>query len=203
MESREAPSGNLLSLAYEVPNLSQVMKSTVTSAQFMAVNYNVVKAAAPSSATLETRVLNYAKSYLGKKCGTGQCADLADKALRAAGAKTFYQLGPTGSNADYVWGRLVYFKEIWRSGPASGGGETVTRYGIHAGDIIQFRNVILKDSSGTRTAQHHTAIVKECLSGNRFRILEQNSGGKLYVQERIINLNAMTQGKIWIYQPIA
>ncbi|MEO6812005.1 MAG: CHAP domain-containing protein, partial [Isosphaeraceae bacterium] len=123
-------------------------------------------------ADLNTRVLSFAKS----KVGDGECATLADEAVRLAGGKRFYQLGSTGSNADYVWGR-----KITTLTPSSGSISS-----IKPGDIIQFRNVtfrqdtkITRPSGSTSTSYktssygHHTAVV-ESVSGNNINLLQQN-----------------------------
>jgi len=63
--------------------------------------------AVASSAVLEAAVTKWAHNHLGKQVGDGQCGELADVALQALGAKPFWQLGPTGPDADYVWGSRV------------------------------------------------------------------------------------------------
>jgi hypothetical protein len=80
---------------------------------------------------LNTAVLKFAKSKVGTKVGDGECATLADQAVKAGGGKRFNQLGPTGLNADYIWGRKV-------TTLTTSGGSVAS---IRPGDIIQFRNV--------------------------------------------------------------
>jgi hypothetical protein len=130
----------------------------------------------PSAVTyLDAQVLAFAKKNLGKQVGDGQCATLAADAVQAAGGVPFYQLGPTGANANYVWGKLV---------------TTLTTKGgsissIRAGDIIQFSGVsftktIVTTANGgsytqysTYSYAHHTAIVSS-VSGNTINLLQQN-----------------------------
>jgi hypothetical protein len=127
---------------------------------------------------LNTQVLNYAKNHLGVRVGDGQCATLAVEAVKAAGGKPFSQLGPTGSNANYVWGR-----KITTLTPSSG-----SLSAIKPGDIIQFRDVSFKkvtkvtypngawtQNSSTQTYGHHTAIV-EGVNSKFIYLLQQNVG---------------------------
>ena len=110
------------------------------------------------------KVLAFAEANLGHKVGRGECTDLAEAAYAAAGAESESKLGPTGPDANYVWGTLV---------------DTVTTAnrslaGVLPGDVIQIRDVTLvhttKNPDGswyttTKTAGHHTAIV-ESVSGS-------------------------------------
>ena len=126
---------------------------------------------------------------------------LADAALKSAGALSFSDLGPTGDDADYVWGNLV---------------ATLTTDGHDAstvapGDMIQFRDVtfvtttINPDGSWSQSTMlfpHHTAVV-ESVDKNVITILQQNVDGDMTVRESTINLDDMTQGTMWVYQPTA
>ena len=153
-------------------------------------------------------VVGFAEAHLGQEVGQGQCTDLVEAAYAAAGAVPESQLGPTGSNADYVWGTLV---------------TTVTTAshslaGVLPGDVIQFRDVTLVHtttypngswSSTTQTAEHHTAIV-ESVSGSTITVLEQNAGSsstpdstRYTVQHGTYNLSDLQSGTMWIYQPIS
>jgi hypothetical protein len=155
----------------------------------------------PNPADLNTQVLGYALAQLGQQVGDGQCAALADAALKSAGALSFSDLGPTGDDADYVWGNLV---------------ATLTTDGHDAstvapGDMIQFRDVtfvtttINPDGSWSQSTMlfpHHTAVV-ESVDNNVITILQQNVDGDMTVRESTINLDDMTQGTMWVYQPTA
>jgi hypothetical protein len=147
-------------------------------------------------ADLNSRVLSFAKAKLGTKVGDGECATLAAEAVKAAGGKRFDQLGPTGTNADYVWGRKVTTLKT------SGGSISA----VKPGDIIQFRSVsfrqdtkVMYSNGASRTSyktssySHHTAVV-ESVSGKFINLLQQNVGsaGKSADAKKIVQ-----RGTIW------
>ena len=75
------------------------------------------------SETTNQQVVNWARAQNGKQVRKGECWDLADAALRQAGAKSSADLGPMDEDADYVWGDAVSdLKDV------------------QAGDILQFRD---------------------------------------------------------------
>jgi hypothetical protein len=152
-------------------------------------------------AALNAQVRAYAQSQLGQQVGDGQCAVLADAALKSAGASSFADLGPTGDDADYVWGNLVTTLTT----------DSQDTSDVAPGDVIQVRDVTFVSttftpdgswSQSTMAFPHHTAIV-EAVNGGTITILEQNVNGDLTVQEATINLGDMTQGTMWVYQPVA
>jgi hypothetical protein len=141
-------------------------------------------------------VLAFAKTHIGTQVGNGQCGTLAYQALNNAGAANFDVLGPTGDDADYVWGTRVATLT-----PASH-----ATMGILPGDVIQFRNVLIKTvypngSWTSEQAAHHTAIVSS-VSGNTINVLEQNANGVLKVEQGSYNLSGLQQGTMWVYRPI-
>lgn len=166
-----------------------------------------LKLTAKNVKSLNPTVYNYAASKIGQKVGDGECATLAVEALKAAGAKNFWQLGPTGNDADYVWGSRV--ATITQSNKSTAN--------ITAGDIIQFKNVSTYKKitfpngswrSYTSSYNHHTAIVKGA-SGSEIYVLHQNvgengktPGAKKIVQMGTFNLNDITGGTMWVYRPI-
>ncbi len=109
---------------------------------------------------LNQKIMVWAKGKIGKQVGKGQCWDLAEEALKQAGAQTSNDLGPVGDDTDYVWGDAVNnTKDVRR------------------GDILQIRNhqvvtttvVVTRFEDGssltvTKTATakrgHHTAIAR-------------------------------------------
>ena len=156
-----------------------------------------------SSNLLNNQVYNYALSKLGQKVGDGECAYLAYEALKVANAKTLQQLGPTGPNADYVWGKLVVSLSPSSRSTAK----------IMPGDIIQFRNVSTYKKvtspdgswrSWTENFPHHTAIVAS-VSGNKIKLLQQNVGNnpktQKIVQWGLIDLDSLQSGTMWVYRP--
>jgi hypothetical protein len=121
---------------------------------------------------LAARIIGFARARLGTQVGDGQCYDLADAALHAAGARSAPDFGQVTPDADYVWGRPVDVKDA------------------RPGDIVQFRNfniattisttVRLPDGQSyttqswqTAARDHHTAIVERNEDGV-LSLLEQN-----------------------------
>jgi len=119
------------------------------------------------------KVAIWALGRLGQRVGSGECFDLADQALRNAGANSAADLGPTGDDADYVWGDSIQVKDAM------------------GGDILQFRDhevtttVVTESTFADGTVEddtevvtvdraHHTAIVDANLGGGRYRVIEQN-----------------------------
>ncbi|CAM5790840.1 hypothetical protein ACFOHU_01435 [Ottowia pentelensis] len=127
-------------------------------------------------AYLGPTVLNWANGQIGKQVGAGECWDLADRALKNAGAKSSADYGPTGPDDDYIWGTEVQLKDS------------------QPGDILQFRDYVMKtktvidvtfaDDSGWDNESeteighpHHTAILSRNQAGGVLAVLEQNHGG--------------------------
>jgi len=114
--------------------------------------------------TINSQVLQYCAHNLGTSVGRGECYDLADFALRAAGARSAPDFGTITDDADYVWGTET---TLMRAQP---------------GDIVQFRNFRVRVDNvdgwreDTRGAPNHTAIIKEILSNGRVMLYEQNVG---------------------------
>lgn len=150
--------------------------------------------------SLGDQLVTWSRARLGQKVGDGQCASFIDAALRANGAKSFDELGPTGADADYVWGTLVVH---YRAGDAA-----ANLSNVQAGDIIQYRNIRITNPDGSwSSASHHTAMVAANLGNGQFSILEQNwmnndPAGQV-VHEVNQTLANMTAGEVWIYRPIS
>lgn len=157
--------------------------------------------------SLNFSVYNYAAEKLGLKVGDGECTTLASEALKAVGAKNFWELGPTGNDADYVWGSRVATITPVNKSTAN----------IISGDIIQFKNVstykemTYPDGSWryySSNYNRHTAIVKGVF-GSKIYVLHQNVGNsgkgpsaKKIVQNGVIDVNEITDGTMWVYRPI-
>jgi hypothetical protein len=124
--------------------------------------------------TINQNIVIWASGRVGQQVGKGECWDLADQALRKAGAKSSAELGPMDEDADYVWGDPIQLKDA------------------QPGDILQFRDfdvttvieieVDFTDGSGgmTETKEivqsrgHHTAIVEAVKGVGLLQVLEQH-----------------------------
>ena len=122
-------------------------------------------------------VLVWASGKAGQSVGAGECWDLANSALLKAGAGTSSDFGPTGDDADYIWGDEV--SDLKDALP---------------GDILQYRDysqtttttttAVFKDASeqwDESTAEigrpHHTAIISKNSGNGALTVLEQNHLG--------------------------
>lgn len=143
---------------------------------------------------INTQVLDFAQAHVAQIVGNGQCATLAQDAVQSANGVPLYQLGPSGPNANYVWGKLV--------ATLTPGNANVA--GIQPGDILQFSNVVEVDTmtvhnqNGTTSTStsyqypsHHTAIV-EVVGGSfshDIQVLQANvqdyNGEPIAAQERV------------------
>lgn len=124
--------------------------------------------------TINQKVVTWTQGQLGKQIGKGECWDLAEQALKQAGAQTSNDLGPVDQDSDYIWGDSVAIKDVI------------------PGDILQFRDhevtttteteYTFADGSSetvseTTTAErpHHTAIVNSKLdSDGTVKTLDQH-----------------------------
>lgn len=167
-----------------------------------ALGFLLPSAAPPSEELppLNAKVVDFARSNLGKKVGNGICITLAVEALRDAGAKRF----PLGrADGDYEWGAPV--ESLAEALP---------------GDILQFRDAIFKGKkrlprgrwiSWNHVYAHHTAIVLAVSDGGRvITILHQNAGRadaeeakRQVVQEGTLRMDSLQKGG-WVraYRPI-
>jgi hypothetical protein len=151
-------------------------------------------------ASINEKVVTFARANLGKKVGNGDCTTLAVAALRDSGARVFSLRRADG---DYVWGRLVESSKEARPG-----------------DILQFRDAVFKGKqrfSGGRWISwyyeyhHHTAIVGEVkMDGKVLIVLHQNVGDKnadedrkRTVQEGTLRMDSLQKGGwVRIYRPL-
>ena len=122
-------------------------------------------------------VLVWASGKAGQSVGGGECWDLANSALLKAGAGTSSDFGPTGDDADYIWGDEV--SDLKDALP---------------GDILQYRDysqttttkttAVFKDASEQWDEStdkigrpHHTAIISKNSGNGALTVLEQNHLG--------------------------
>jgi hypothetical protein len=130
---------------------------------------------------LNSQIVQYVNSVMGKKVDGGECWDLAKEALTKVNARW---------DKNEKYGRLV--------NPAK---DT-----IYPGDLIQFENVSLSYSKDGKIYKeqmtHHTAIVYKVETTGVYKIAHQNTsqfGRKVGVSE--LNLADMTKGKARFYRP--
>ena len=71
---------------------------------------------------IQKKIVAFATRNIGSKVGEGECYDLANEALKEAGAKRAKDFGKITKTADYVWGDLVATAMV------------------QPGDILQFSN---------------------------------------------------------------
>ena len=130
-------------------------------------------------------IINYVETVIGKKVDRGECWDIANEALKLAGAKWDLKM---------KYGRLLDYKK-----------ET-----IFPGDIIQFKNVMVEYKTevenGTQisreTMGQHTAIVYRVNAPGDLQLAHQNTGfsGRKVGVSRFVLAN-IKKGKIWVYRP--
>ena len=178
---------------------------------------------------INLKVVHAARSHLGHRVGHGECWDLADRALRDAGARSSTT---TGRNDDYVWG------------------DPVALNAVTPGDILQFRNYVVitktktevtfdngggsvNDEETDAVRGHHTAIV-ESVGAGALVVFEQHvkplgakvqrhtvpivaSGpttttthklmvspsGVMRSAKVVTTITITIQGKVWAYHPQA
>ncbi|HEY3900654.1 MAG TPA: CHAP domain-containing protein [Chthoniobacter sp.] len=149
-------------------------------------------------------ILAFCRENVGKKIGIGQCATLAEAALKDAGA------APRGADwpgeGDYVWGDPVAFIQAGFSGLK--GMQGLGR--VEPGDIIQFHSARFsgfdhgQDGVYRYEMRHHTAVVESVDSGRKtITVLHQNWNGHQFVRRQTLPLRGMTSGWLRIYHPVA
>jgi hypothetical protein len=151
--------------------------------------------------TVGEKIVAFCKERKGQTVGNGECASLAEQALRAAGARERRRDNP--EEGDYCWGELVYRIEAGKEKPTAAG----KLADVKAGDVIQFRDVRLegRNSIGryTMATKHHTAIVTAVQeAGAVVKILHQNYNGKRVVAEETLRLGDLKEGWLRFYRPV-
>jgi hypothetical protein len=148
---------------------------------------------------LNKKVLEFAQASLGKKIGDGECATLAVRALREAGAQRF----SISREGDYVWGKLVRTIKPGNNAASE----------VLPGDIVQLRNALLVGKIGSDTVEYtypkHTAIVAAVKDdGKIVELLHQNIGAvgardedRRKVQRTTLRFGDLKKGTAKIYRP--
>src|SRR5436309_7537023 len=162
----------------------------------------LISAAPTSQQNLSDKIIVFCQQHKGEQVGDGECASLANQALRAAGAKG---RGPDRPDkGDYTWGTQIFYIEAQGSSPKTEG----KPFDIKPGDIIQLRDVKFagRRPGGTysMTFGHHTAIVAGLEDGGHtIHIFHQNFGGKKIVMTATYKLDDLKEGWLRIYRPIS
>jgi hypothetical protein len=167
----------------------------------------MVAAEDTQSPTTNDKIVKFCKDHLGKKVRQGECTNLADAALKHAGAKPRTTFKDSPNREDYVWGKLVYALEIKENSQKE---TRVPKMSIQPGDVIQFRDARFKGRSlnGLQNYEtafpHHTSIVLAVkMENNLITVLEQNVNGKRKVMESTYRLTDLKTGWLRIYRPVS
>jgi hypothetical protein len=163
----------------------------------------LLSAAPAGQQSFGEKVVAFCQQHKGEQVGDGECASLANQALRAAGAKRRGHDFP--DKGDYTWGTRIYYIE------AQGGSAPKTEgkpFEIKPGDIIQLRDVKFagRRPGGTysMTFGHHTAIVAGLEDGGQtVHVFHQNFAGKKIVMTATYKLADLKEGWLRFYRPIA
>ena len=156
---------------------------------------------------INDEIVKFCKEKLGKQVGVGECCDLADEALKAAGAKPRTGFPEAPNQGDYVWGDSVYVISKMKDASAEerkGAGKPV-----QPGDVLQVRNARFQGKAGnggfyTMKSEHHTAVVSEVREKGRVLVVfEQNVNGKRAVTRMSYRLADLKDGWIRVYRPTA
>jgi hypothetical protein len=200
LETRQLLSAQLLPSLPMPASLVAVHGQTSQAPPALSLDYG---ASYTASRTMNQQILNFCKTHLGQKVGDGECAHLANEALRVAGA-SFIGSDPH-HNGDYVWGTLIT-RITARGGHRVDSNPSAA---VRPGDIIQFQNVYL--SNGASYPQHTAIVASVDSHGRPTAVYEQNVGtngkGKTGVHNRFvkldpINLNTMVSGTVHIYRAV-
>lgn len=167
----------------------------------------MVASSAAQPQTTSDKVVKFCKDHLGKKVGEGECVNLAEAALKYAGAKPRTAFKESPNNGDFVWGELVYTLEIKDNSQKE---TKVAKMSIQPGDVIQFRDARFKGRNlrgfpiYETACPHHTSIVLAVKKEkNVLTVLEQNVNGKRMVVESAYRLTDLKTGWLRIYRPVS
>ena len=129
---------------------------------------------------MNKQIIEFVKTKIKKKVGTGECWDLAFESLQLVNAKW---------DMKYKYGKEIDYK----------------KESVYPGDIMQFENVTLNyEKDGKKYVEkmaHHTAIVYEVKDPTNLIIAHQNNG---YSGKKVgispLDLATLTKGKFKIYR---
>lgn len=148
--------------------------------------------------SLGDKIVSISAEAIGKKFGTGECAEFVDHVLRSAKAKPFGSWKDDPKPGDYVWGNRIATVDS---------PQTPTLAEIRPGDILQFRDAKFELKTTYRretiTASHHTAIVESYdPKTGMATLLHSNSEGRIHVSRSRYPLSKITQGQFWAYRAV-
>jgi hypothetical protein len=158
--------------------------------------------ASPEIPALNRAIVKFCQENLGQQVGSGECCSLAGRALKAAGVEWRYTKHVSPGANDYVWGRLIVTVEAGTDGGEPKVTGQVKR--IMPGDVLQFRDTVFRSGKKRSHYGHHTAIVagvEEDGGGLRLKLLQQNTNEKRFVTEGRVDLGALKEGWVRVYEP--
>jgi hypothetical protein len=159
-----------------------------------------VSSAIAQPETPNEMIVKFCKDNLWEKVGDGECASLAEGAMKSAGVRPRSSFKDSPNEEDYVWGDLVYSLEIKIGGRDE---KKVPAMSIKPGDVIQLRNVRFQAQSSFMVYPHHTAIVRSVKDGGKvLTVFEQNVAGKKIVMVKTFRLNELNNGWLRVYRPV-
>ena len=136
---------------------------------------------------INKKVIKYVDTVIDETVGGGECWDLADLALTAAGA----QFDKSSRKTIYIFGKRYNPDQDM----------------ILPGDFIQFEDVTVSYTNGnkifTENYNHHTAIVYKINSDKSLQLAHQNTsfaGRKVALSD--FNTKNVEKGKLYFYHPI-
>jgi len=131
---------------------------------------------------MNKQIIEYVNKVIGKKVDKGECWDLANEVLIKVKADW---------DGKFTFGKLLNPKKD----------------SIYPGDIIQYKDVVIKYSIGNRqyteNMKQHTSIVYKVIAQGIYEVAEQNTayaGKKVSIGK--LNLNYIVKGKVMIYRPV-
>lgn len=151
------------------------------------------------SSELRAKVVQFCKDKLGQQVGDGECGTLAQEAIKEAGGKAVNMFAENPGPGDYAWGELVFVLEVKDGKRKRDPASAVAK----PGDIIQYRDVVLRSSRGIYLMAHHTAIVAEVKASGEMLIFEQNMQGKKEVTKGTLRPGELSGGWVRVYRPVA
>jgi len=142
---------------------------------------------------------------MGIQVGNGECWTLANDALKAVAAKCSSRgREPCMASQGVIHGYLLYSFVPSSPNPEPQGKVTDTI--VARGDIIQLYSAHFKfpDGGQARAGKpDHTAVITGVEPDGVLRIVQQNSGGKKFVQTGKYNMAHLVSGEVRIFRAVS